>query len=77
MGWKYEPPPPDTEATNMLSAYKERLRSAESRDQLEVNLDPRTPASSPFNRAGLRNRVSQIVARLRHPRRASERDSGY
>jgi hypothetical protein len=52
MGWKYEPPSPELEATNMLSSYHERLRAAERRDSLDVNLasEPVVPHASALRR---------------------------
>jgi hypothetical protein len=69
MGWKYEPPAPDTEATNMLSAYHERLRRTEARDALDVNRDAKSPASGISSLGRLRNTVSAIFTRLGRARR--------
>ena len=49
MGWKYEPPSPEMEATNMLSSYKERLRGAELHDRLDVNLGTEPVAAGRFS----------------------------
>jgi len=49
MGWKYDPPSPEMEATNMLSSYEEGLRSAERQDRLEVNLGTEPVAAGRFN----------------------------
>ena len=63
MGWKYDPPSPEMEATNMLSGYQEQLRSAEQRDRLEVNL-AKEPAAGRFNLARLRNAVIGIFKKV-------------
>jgi hypothetical protein len=46
MGWQYRPPSPDVEASNTLSNYEARLRAAESRDRLDVNLVTEPPGVS-------------------------------
>jgi hypothetical protein len=63
MGWKYDPPSPEMEATNMLSSYKERLRSAELHDHLEVNLGTERP-SAVSNLGRLRNAVIAIFKKV-------------
>jgi hypothetical protein len=75
MGWKYDPPSPDTEATNMLSAYQERLRGAELRDRLEVNRGTEPFAVSRFNLERLRNAVVGIFTKVARNRQKSDRDS--
>ena len=74
MGWNYEPTSPDTEAANILSAYQERLRGAELRDLLQVNLDTKPPASRRLNTKRLQNVVLVILRRLSRVRRTSDRD---
>jgi hypothetical protein len=55
--WQYQPPNPVVEATSTLSDYQAGLRAAESRDQLEVNLDTERATISRLDIARLRNVV--------------------
>lgn len=64
MGWKYDPPSPDTEATNMLSGYQERLRDAELRDRLDVNLGTERVDAGRFNMKRLRQAVVGIFKKV-------------
>jgi hypothetical protein len=58
MAWQqYRPPSPDAEAANTLSKYHAQLRAAESRDQLEINLDTEGATISRIDIARLRNVV--------------------
>jgi hypothetical protein len=58
----------------MLSAYQERLRGAEQRDRLEVNLDSEPSAVSRFNVERLRNSVIGIFTKVARMRQKSDRD---
>jgi len=57
MAWQQRPRDPDGEAVNTLSAYYAQLHAAESRDQLEINLDTQRATISRLDIARLRNVV--------------------
>lgn len=52
MAWQYRPPSPEVEAANTLSGYRARLRDAEARDELDVNLHTDQPVRR-FNKRRL------------------------
>jgi hypothetical protein len=64
MGWKYDPPSPEMEATNMLSSYQERLRGAEMRDRLEVNRGTEPVAVNRFSIERFRQAVIGIFKKV-------------
>jgi hypothetical protein len=57
MAWQYRPRSPADEAAHTLTDYQLRLHAAESRDQLEINLDTERPAVSRVYLKRLRNTV--------------------